>query len=351
MNKNIIAALSFMVIAISMYSCAQSDNGEDTVKKLSRKSFDSWISINAPDAEPLKDIYIEYIERGDPAADQPVLGNTYVRIDYTGRTLDGYVFVTRTDSISRLLGKFRYNTHYVPGFTAFRSDNPKVCPGLRTALDHMRTGDSVRIYIPTDQAYNQGGEFDGADGAYRGQTFTGASYMSRPVIMEVRLNQVVYDPYTWEREWVEKYASREWGLVKADTLGLFMRIIEANPEGDPLKDSSAMIYFEQYFPDGFLVSTNIDTVAKKHNVFVDNEEDTYNPIVVSTTVGENYTEQKIYPIVVERMRKGETAEVIVMSLWTYGNEGKPANNPEISPYQPLRYIIKTQDKSVSEDEK
>lgn len=337
------------LIALVLFAASCADKARTDLNKQDRESFDGWMAKYAPGATPVDQIYMEFVERGALDNSAPVLEHCYVRLNYTGRTFDQTIFVTRNQEISTLLGRFAYSTHYADDYAQFSANNKKFCEGFRFALEHMREGDSARIYIPSNMGYGSGSEFPGGGYAYTGQQKPGGgtmpgpaySYLIRPIILDVRLKKVDYDPFVAERHRVEEYAKTNWNMTKADTLGLFIRIIKENPAGDPLKDSSAYMYFQQYFPeDNFLITTNVDSIAREHHVYTSNEEEnSYTPILVTSIDGEANIAHKAYFFAKERMRKGETAEVISISNWAYGSSGAVSNKPEVLPYQAVKYII------------
>lgn len=334
-----------------LFSCTKDLN--ESVDELARKSFDAWMAKNAPEAVAYGDIYIDFVERGPAGAAQPAYGLSYIETNYTGRNLDGQIFVTRSEETSRLLGRFAYTTHYCDDFSQYVPSSYKFCAGAKEALDLMRVGDSVRVYIPANKGYTSRMS---VNTGYSGEYY--ASYIGRPIIFDIRLNRVVNEPYLWERDSVERAAKRLWGDdYIQDTVGLFLRILESNPEGDPItEDSSVLVFFEQYFMDGFLALTNIDTVAKKHNVYTtDNDDDglytgQYIRRKTLDSGGEDVELAVLY-LTIPHMRKGEVAEVVTMSTWVFGNAGASGMTPEILPYQPMYFKIYTmEDEEEDEDE-
>ena len=130
-----------------------------------------------------------------------------------------------------------------------------------------------------------------------------------------------------------------------------MRIITPNPTGDTItEDSLVHVYYEEYFMDGFLSSTNIDTVAQKWNVYNSSELDDYQYLSITPTSGANTTYHKVLYMAVTSMRKGETAEVVTISTWAYGDSGNSSSTPEVLPYQPLRYIIRVMEDEEEEED-
>lgn len=336
-KQKIYGVLLTLVALILGWSCAE--QAPNIASELSRQSFEAWVAKYAPNAyaNPYKDIYIEYIERGPADAPQPVLGYTWLTLNYTGKTLDGNIFVTRVDSISRRVGQFAYTTHYCDDFLEYTTTSTKLCEGLRQAIEQMRVGDSVRVYIPIDKGF---GSAMSISSGYEGES--GVEYTSLPIMFEMRLNAVTTSPFVWERDSVERYAKQHWGSgYTNDTVGMFMRIISPNPTGDTItQDSLVRVYYEEYFMDGFLSSTNIDTVAQKWHVYNSSEVTDYQSLAITPSSGANTSTHKVLYMAVTSMRKGETAEVVTVSTWAYGDSGNSSSTPEILPYQPLRYIIR-----------
>ncbi|MDE6499509.1 MAG: hypothetical protein K2K83_02245 [Rikenella sp.] len=346
-NKRFYAAWVALGVLLAVGSCARESSG--MAGELARESFEAWVEKYAPEAyrNPYKDVYIEYIERGDEAvAAVPVMGYTWLEVGYTGRTLNRDVFVTRVDSISKRVGSFAYTTHFCDDFIEYSSSSTKLCEGLRQAFERMREGDSVRVYVPLDKGYTSAMN---VNSGYQGES--GVTYTSLPIVFEMRLKRVVSSPFIWERDSVQRYAERNWAGDEywRDTVGMYARIVKQNPEGDPIgEDTLVAVYYEEYFMDGFLAATNIDTVAAKWNVY--SSESSYDPVYVTPSSAANISENNVLYIVLPRMRKGEVAEVVTVSTWAHGDSGNASSTPEILPYQPMRYLIYASDGEEDKDE-
>lgn len=341
-----LAAAAVVAMVAGTWSCAE--ESKSIGNELSRETFEAWVKKYAPAAfaSPYKDVYIEFIERGPENAARPVLNYSWLTLNYTGKMLDGTVFVTRVDSVSRRVGRFAYTTHYADDFVSYSSTSAKLCEGLRQALETMRVGDSARIYIPADRGYTYSMSMNSG---YAGES--GASYAQLPLVFEMRLAAETSSPFIWERDSAERFAKRQWGTdYTNDTVGVYMHISKRNPEGDPItKDSAVYVYYEEYFMDGFLAATNIDTVAQKWNVYTTSDEAAYDPMTVTPSLGENYSVNKVLFIAAPKMRKGEVAEVVTVSTWAQGDEGDSESTPEILPYQPMRYRIHVLEKWPGND--
>lgn len=343
------SALAALAAILLIGSCAK--ESDKLSKQLARESFEAWVAKYAPAAyaNPYKDIYIEYIERAEGMQAVPVLDNSWLTIDYTGRTLNGDVFVTRTDSISRRVGSFAYTTHFCADFLEYTSSSTKLCEGLKQAFEQIRVGDSVRVYIPLDKGYTTTGM--NINSGYSGES--GVTYRSLPIVFDLRLQAVTSSPFVWERDSVQRYAERHWAADEYwhDTVGMYARILQANPEGDSIgMDSLVYVYYEEYFMDGFLAATNIDTVAVKWNVYDNSNLTAYEAIPITPSAGTNVSVNNALYITLPRMRRGEVAEVVTVSTWVQGDSGNAMNTPEILPYQPMRYVIHTVNKNKEKDE-
>lgn len=335
-------------VATLFWSCAK--DAPDIATGLTRKSFDAWIRKNAPNAVPYRDIYIEFIEKGPSDGPQPIKDNSWLSLDYTGRTLDGVVIATRDEEMAKRIGTFAYSTHFTPDFTFYQKQNTKLCKGLQTAMEEMRRGDSVRIYIPSDQAYSTS---IGVTEGYAGEA--NANYSNVPVIFNMRLNATILSDQIqkWELDSVERYAKLNWGTDYTrvqDTFGLFVHVTDLKPEGDPIgKDSIVYVYFEERFFDNFLSATNIEDVAIDNYVYDDEQamEGAYQARPIrpgALESGDTHTQKALY-LAVLHMRKGEKGIIAASSHWVYGNEGNTTHVPEIQPYHPMLYYIEILEKA------
>lgn len=346
MKKNtLLAAVAVLTLIITAWSCAK--EAESIAPQLSRESFDAWVRKYAPNAQAYKDIYIEYIERGPEGAARPAEDFSWMTVNYTGKLLSGTVFTTRVDSISRRVGRFSYTTHYVDDFLYFTQNSSKLCDGMRQAFEAMRTGDSVKIYIPQDKGFSGGMDLNSG---YYGEG--NVVYAGVPIMFEMRLASVTNRPGNEESDLVQQYAKRQWGSdFVMDTTGLYIHIAQRNPAGDTItKDSSVWVYYEQFFMDGFLCKTNVDTMAKKFKVYDDAQLEIYEPIVILPLSEPQAQTQKVLYLTVPNMRKGEIAEVVTVSTWSFGNNGNSSATPEILPYQPMVYRIHVLEKAPGDDD-
>lgn len=334
----------WVVVSLSLLGtlsgCAQQT--KEPVVEWQQASFDAWIAKNEPSAVRHGDLYIKYIDTTMRAnLDSVVMlqfGQTYVQMDYTGRTLDENIFAIRSKALAELTGSYAVKTHYCDDFVLLQEQNATFSKGLALAMGYLRKGDSVQVFLPIPLSYN---EAFGVNDAYR-TSYT--KYENFPVRMDLRIREFTNVPGLYEVDSVNRIAAKNWGMSIADTVtrGMYMRKIVTNPTGAEItKDSNVYFYFAQYFTDGFLIKSNMDSVIKASPEY-------------TVPKGGNFTGTKPLPIkpfsssldqvfsyALSRMRKGEVAEVYTISLYTEdGNVGKTAGKPQILPYQPTRYLIK-----------
>lgn len=332
----ITALLGSMLCAIG---CAK--EYPDPNAGVARESFDRWIKSNAPEAVATQDVYIQFIDTASRATLDsiviPASMQTYLLMDYTASTLNGNIFATRSVPVSRLIGIWSEKTHYCDDYVLAIDGSATISRGLYQGLTQMRQGDSARVYMPGNLGYN---DF-GLSGSY---TDNSVNYKNVPVIVDLRLKEVVKYPEQYELKNLQAFALKEWGQEQRDTVypGIYMRKLNYNYDGYKItRDSSVWVNYAEYYLDSnFLIKTNIDSLAKAHpeyNSLASNEVNRV-PFKIqpgTTSYGEVFRQGLV------KMRQGETAEFLVMAKNTKeGVMGNPNNKPELLPYQSKRFVIR-----------
>lgn len=332
----ITALIGSMLLAIS---CAE--EYPSPTDGVARESFDRWMKNNVPGAVPVGDIYIEFVDTTARATLDsiviPTLRQTYLLMDYTGRTLDGTMFTTRSSAVARLIGSWAVTTHYCDDYVLMENGSSVISQGFYQGLLQMRQGDSVRIYMPGELGYK-------VDFGYTNAYLNGSvQYKNFPVIMDVRLKNIVKFPEAFELKNLQEFAFKEWEQESRDTVypGIYMRKLNYNYDGYKIgADSSVYVdYAEYYLGSDFLIRSNIDSLVKAHPEHsTTTSENNRVPIkldVGTTSYGEVFRQGLM------KMRKGETAEFLVLAKNTSdGIQGNPSGKPEILPYQSKRFVIK-----------
>lgn len=329
--RKVIEILSVVILFVA---CATAP--PDPTVGLEEVSFNKWVAEHAPNAVKMPSgIYIEYIERApESSTTKPIVDTSWLEVNYTGRILNGTIFVSRSEAISRQLGDWLATTHWVPDYTYFSNYNAKYCRGMNLALLDMHPGDSVRVYIPTSLSYMN----TVYNSAYLGEV---SEYSSRPLYYDIRLKRIINDPKEHELKTVEMYASLNWGLAATDTLkqGAYWRKTRLCPNADTVAlHATVDLNKSDLFLDGFMLGTTLDSVAKARGIWVSNPSVPYEPLSINVDAAD---QDSLVIKAIMMMRYGEEAEIVTISKRTStGTEGDPSSTPQINPYSPRLYQIK-----------
>lgn len=195
------AAIS--IITFSITSCA--DDKEESIYVVEQQSFDAWMNEHemnvGPDEEqPIRysnGIYIKWLKRM-PEGAKPAYGN-WLKLNYTGTTLDGKVFKTRDKEVSTGEKQFSLKTNYVPAYVNFYESNG-LTEGENFAIGKMREGEKVIAYIPSKLAFN--GQTQTFSNGYGGHYSITAQ--TGPVKIEIELAGVFENAAIREKELLMK---------------------------------------------------------------------------------------------------------------------------------------------------
>ncbi len=263
------AALVAMVLAVG---CAK-NSGLDTSGH-ENQALEAWMEKNVDFtkyAEWMKTddgTYILWLRKApvlDPKVDTLAEENDWVRINYTGKTLDEDVFYTRSAAVAKVQGTYNRRTHYVPDFVHLHKENSLLPKGTREALTHMRVGDMVRVIMPSG-SYMAASGYSATNVGYNGQFGLPGSV---PVIVDsLELLEMTTKPIEEEEVAIGSYVER-WGMNAADSLkgykGLYVQLQNPFPfkRDSVVKDSVLTCYYKAYFLDGFVFDSNIDSVQMR----------------------------------------------------------------------------------------
>lgn len=345
----ITALLGSMLLAMS---CAEEyPNPTDGA---ARESFDRWIKNNAPGAVAVGDVYIEFIDTAARATLDsiviPTLRQTYLQMNYTARMLNGTIFATRSFEVARLIGIWSEKVHYCDDYVLMLDGSTTISRGFYQGLRHLRQGDSARVYIPGNLGYT---DF-GLNSSYNNGNVL--EYKNFPVMMDVRLKNVVKHPEQFELKNLQAFALEHWGQEQRDTVypGIYMRKLVYNYDGYQIgKDSNIYVNYAEYYLDSdFLIKTNIDSLAKAHPEYNNNSSNETNKVPIGMNPGNTDSYGRVFMEGLTRMRQGETAEFLVLSNNTKeGVLGNPSNKPELLPFQSKRFVFRVLTKKEYEAQK
>ena len=267
-------------------------------------------------------LFLKIISRSDSKI-KPKVGD-WVRINYTrylfGSASSGRIMVSRYESVAKQMGWWSATTKYESEFVRY-PDGLLIAES--EALSQMSMGDSVRIYTASQYAYGE-----------RGLTInpiygfgSGTIPADVPLIIDMALVGIVENPETAEAEVVRRYALDSLGIIESATAGIYF-LVEGVGKDFVTSNSVVEIDYCTKFLDGFLLDTNIDSIARRYYREVDNSGRSLRVAVNSSTL------LSVLHYVLPRMRVGQSAKIVFTSTWGYGKNGYQGL-PTVQPYTPL----------------
>lgn len=337
----VILLLSSAVLAVS---CAKNPSDEPSAEQA---SFDAWMKKNEPGAKPLGDMYYYLVSGSDSEANR-VMDGDWVMVDVVGYDLEGNIFYNSSDSmLAKRLGAFTRKTHYVPkkGLIAYNSQlSNGLTSGQMDMLLQMKEGDSSRVYMPSRLAYS--GTGTSTSNGYEGNVQLGAG---RPAVFDMKLRKVIKnDINAYEEDLVRAKAS-ELGIPLTDTVRGnliykqsfgFKEMKPGDNTGNPITvDSSFYYYFTLRFLDDFVISTNVDTVARE--AWGTSSAASSTPVLFDKSA-DGVSQVLMQVAEYGKIYYGEVFRVIYTSRYGYGVAGYPTSSdspaapyPVVEPYTPL----------------
>lgn len=329
-------AVAIAILAVGMaVGCATPDSTDFAT--FEDESLRAWMDENYPGWESNPDVkrtedgvYIIWMEHSDIAApaDTLVKEGNWVRVDYTGKTLDGNIFYTRDEGVAKIQGTYSRRTHYVDNFIYLYSENSSLSEGMLDALTNMKVGDMTRVVMPSGM-YRGSMGYNSTNVGYNGQWGVDGNV---PVIIDsLTIREVSEDPITLENKLVNEYAADRWNLTEADTLskGLYVQLMTPFPVkrdsvvSSTKTDSVLTCYYKGYFLDGFVFDSNIDSVQMRAWGEVVNEGPMEWDMKKSSMI-EGFKEACV------RACYGDRLRVVFTSAYGYGISGSEAQAITIS---------------------
>lgn len=265
--------VAFVALAVG---CATPSSTE--FADLENESLMAWMDKNYPDwKEPNSGwkrtdsgVYIYTMREAslEGEADTLIKGGNWVRINYTGKTLDGNIFYTRNAEVAKMQGTYSRRTHYVDNFVYLYEDNSSLPTGMYEAMTNMKVGEMTKVILPSSM-YKGSNGYDETNVGYNGQWGVAGN---KPVIIDsLEIVEVSEDPITLENREVNLYAVQRWKMAEKDSLakGLYVQLMTPFPmkRDSVIKaektDSVLTCYYKGYFLDGFVFDSNIDSVQMR----------------------------------------------------------------------------------------
>lgn len=340
-------------------ACSKSEE-EPYIEKETR-SFEAWMSkyINTDPDNPVAAKltyggYIQWLSSNDTIPEERPGWGDYVEINYRGMLLSdwdhtlekGSMFVTRYREDAERMGTYTYYTHYAPQLVVNSRTN-YLMGGMQDALQLMKVGDVVRLYLPYLQSETSSTILTMTSGSgYDGET---SNPSLQPVIVEMELVSVIDNPQTLEENYVIEYADTAWGKTLADTVRqyVFINVDESTKtEYVATADSTVNLYYVARLAyDNFLIETNIDSVA------LDSHRTAASTISFkASTSSDSDSGSSVTAMTVQALKEifnteeityGCTFDMITTSLFGFGSTGQTGSSSatEVQAYQPLIYRV------------
>lgn len=312
MSKISIVAVALAVMAL--FSCVKDVDENEKDELLRLEAYMSLYGSNFT-LQP-SGLYTLINEQGTGAF--PANGN-YVLYKFEGKNLDGKVFETSNTQLAQLHDIYTASNRYVSRYVEYKTAASSTMKGLNEGLSYLKEGGKATFIMPSRLAYG------------------GVSYAGLPayssVIYTVELEKVVSDPVAYELSNIQSYIQDSFpSLVISEIFQdsvYFLTKTEGN--GDLfVKDNEVEVNYIGSFMDGWVFDTNIDSVARVHNLYSSSK--TYTPlkfVVDGTQVISGFSRA------VKHLRREGYAKVLLPSNVAY----KAAGSGNIRPYEPIMFEI------------
>ena len=345
--KNLVRLFAIIFLGITATQCAKQEN--ESFNTTEERSLDAWMKENHPGVEKTEfGIYIEWLRPSD--TDAPMVETTdWVRYNTKITCMDNTLLVSRYEEDAVREGTFSRYTHYVPHYNMF-SEYLKCTHAEFITLTKMHVGDSVRIYSPSRQAF-QDAQLNAIYG-YEGWVCSDKNpykavpdLTKKPVIIDLVLKDIIKDPKEYEMGQVEAKA-QEWGLNVNDTIRkeLYFSYIDEDLTAPKVafNDTIYIEYTGRFF-DGFLFDTNEPQVAANEwNEFYITSPGKFIPSITTALYSQIKLPSALKEVFRdERIRYNSKFKVLLSSDWAAGVTGISPSvaQAEVAAYTPFIYEI------------
>lgn len=308
-----------------------------------KRYLDAWIQVNHPGA-PQTDLGSWILEDipGTGAVAGTADDNTYVRVEYLVRNMEGSIESSCTEKLAKQLGTYDPQTYYGP--VVWQRGKNLLAPGFDDALKDMREGGTRTLLIPgwllsaakyydTEEEYRE--NVNGTAGIY-----------------EFKLCDVIPDVKKWETDSVGRYIADTYpGKSVRDSLKYgFYYFRTAEPSKDIEFPADTVIYLNYVLRllDGKVVDTNVRDTAAYYNIYSASRD--YSPTKITWHSSEGtYKNIKFgsssktidgFLYALSQMHPHEKGTAVFYSGLGYSYSG---SSPTIPAYSPLRFDLEIVD--------
>ncbi len=215
--------LFYAVVAgvVALSSCAE--EATESYDKFESQALEAYITQNKPELlanfQPVGDsgYYVEVKDEGNQDASPIGDGDMWLSYNFTGRSLDGSIVLTRNANVAKSLNTFTRYTHYVPYYRYCGADGADIQEGVYLAMRNelsldngarkikLREGSKVVLYLPSLLIGSNGLE---GSGGYEGETSLAAS---RPIRVELEICDTVKNPLELEGSQIDYFCEENGG--------------------------------------------------------------------------------------------------------------------------------------------
>ena len=264
LSKSILLPL----LAVMAVGCAK--EASSSTNELEKDYIEAWLKVNHPDAV-LSGTGI-YILEDIPGTGALYNGEGYVHVESTITDMEGTISSTTDPVVSQRLGTYVQGNYYGPKI--WQISESVIPVGIQDLITGMRKGGTRTALIPswlaTYTRYKK-------DSGYLKKTSGSSS-----AIYTVTLKDMFDDPEKWEFDSLASYASRNYGLDRADTLraGFFyIRTQEPTIHTEFPSDTTIYINYIGRLLDGTVFDTSIADTAKFYGIY--SSSGSYGPVKIS----------------------------------------------------------------------
>ncbi len=336
--KRIFKVVSFVILAMSIASCAVED--ELTTYEKEVAALDVWVKTFMPELEEVEEgLYLKIYKADESTESFTYTSTDWVAYTYTCQTLDGDYFYNMYPDLSYQLGYFDFYTYFTPEVANVYDMDSSGNSAIIYAIGVSNPGDSIVLVGSSKYMYSGMPitDIDSRPSGYGGNTTLLAD---TPGILKLRYNEYITDIEEYNIELVQEYAYTKMNKVEADSVEgvslMYLNKLVEFPNADTIaSDTTVSVYYTGRFLDGFIFDTNIEEVARANNIYSSDVE--YTPIVLSIA-SESYVEGFVEAIA--NMNFGELAEVVFTASLGYEYEVMNSGSTWIQAGTPLTFTIK-----------
>lgn len=299
-----------------------------------KRYLDAWIQVNHPGAAQteLGSYILEDIPgNGTLAAKDDE--ESFVRLEYTIRDLNGSILMDCTEQVAKQLGTYDPTEYYGP--IIWQRGVSSLTAGLDEAIAGMREGGSRTVLIP--------GWLLGSKKSYKTEKEYRDNVSGTSAIYELHLIDVIPDIKKWETDSVGRYVARHFpGMSVRDSLKYgfyYHRTGTPFPNKEFPADTVIYLNYVLRLLNGKVVDTNVRDTAAFYDIYSSSR--TYGPTKITWySASGTYSDIKFgsssgaidgFLYALDQMHPFERGTAVFYSGLGYSYQGSSSTIPAFSP--------------------